>query len=207
MTTGLEPASPPGLRARKKQQTHAALLREAERLFEAHGYDNVTVAQIADAANISVKTLFTYFASKEDLAFGDADRLCHQLVAAVTTRPAGAPVIDAVAACLREMVRRDDPGGPAAGLEGYHRAVGDSPALQSRLRRMWTDYEDAMTATIVATTPGIGPSSARLEAMLSVGLVRSLTSQEVRTAVGSAPDPHAALLTWIETAARRLKGS
>jgi AcrR family transcriptional regulator len=60
-----------GLRERKKLQTREALLRVSRELFEARGYDQVTVAEIADAADISVKTLFTYFRSKEDLAFGD----------------------------------------------------------------------------------------------------------------------------------------
>jgi AcrR family transcriptional regulator len=59
------------LRERKKQLTRQALLTAADRLFAARGYDNVTVAEIADAANISVKTLFTHFASTEDLAFAD----------------------------------------------------------------------------------------------------------------------------------------
>jgi len=58
------------LRERKKHLTRQALLTAADHLFAARGYDNVTVAEIADAANISVKTLFTYFASKEDIDVG-----------------------------------------------------------------------------------------------------------------------------------------
>jgi AcrR family transcriptional regulator len=72
------------------RQARQALLDAAERLLEAHGYDRVTVAQIADAANISVKMLFTYFASKEDLAFGDEARLRDALVSAIAARPTGA---------------------------------------------------------------------------------------------------------------------
>jgi AcrR family transcriptional regulator len=89
--TGADVSAPVvGLREQKKRQTRQALLDAAERLFEAHGYDRVTVAQIADAANISVKMLFTYFASKEDLAFGDEARLRDALVSAIAARPTGA---------------------------------------------------------------------------------------------------------------------
>ncbi|NED91890.1 helix-turn-helix transcriptional regulator, partial [Streptomyces sp. SID11233] len=63
------PSPAPGLRERKKRMTRQAILDAAEALFARDGYEGVTVAQIADRANISVKTLFTYFSSKEDLAF------------------------------------------------------------------------------------------------------------------------------------------
>ncbi len=89
-----------GLRERKKRQTRAAILAAAGKLFEARGYEHVTVAEIADAANISVKTLFTYFRSKEDLAFADEYRLRDQLVEAIRSRPAGSTPVQAVAALL-----------------------------------------------------------------------------------------------------------
>ena len=82
------PASelPGGLRERKKRQTRAAILAAAGELFEARGYEHVTVAEIADAASISVKTLFTYFRSKEDLAFADEHEFRDQLAHAIRSR-------------------------------------------------------------------------------------------------------------------------
>jgi AcrR family transcriptional regulator len=65
--------------------TLRTVIDAAERLFEQRGYDNVTVAEIADSANISVKTLFTYFASKEDLAFADEGELRADLAKAITS--------------------------------------------------------------------------------------------------------------------------
>ncbi len=200
-----EAAAGLSLRERKKQLTRQALLAAADRLFEARGYDNVTVAEIADAANISVKTLFTYFASKEDLAFADDARLRDAITGAVIASPDGMTPVDAAAAELQRMVRGAAQDGPVDGIEGYHRAFGDSPALQSRLRRMWSDYEDAVTAAVLSRHPGAGPAAARLEAMLVIALVRSLTTAEVRVLVGAAADPRAALVAWIDTAAARLR--
>ena len=200
-TTGMS------LRERKKHLTRQALLAAADRLFEARGYDNVTVAEIADAANISVKTLFTYFASKEDLAFADEASLRDAITEAITASPAGTAPVDAAAAELRRVVQGAGQDGQVDGIEGYHRAFGDSAALQSRLRRMWSGYEDAVTAAILSRHPDTGAAAARLEAMLVIALVRSLTTSEVLALVREAADPRATLVTWIDTAATRLGAS
>ena len=55
--------------ARKKRLTRDAIFAAADRLFAQRGFENVTVAEIADAANVSVKTLFTYVSAKEELIF------------------------------------------------------------------------------------------------------------------------------------------
>lgn len=194
-----------GLRERKKRQTRAAILAAAGKLFEARGYEHVTVAEIADAANISVKTLFTYFRSKEDLAFADEYRLRDQLVEAIRSRPAGSTPVQAVAALLGRLV--DEDGG--AGLEDYHRGYGGSDALASRLRRMWESYEEAVAAALAAETDGPHPGpSARLTAALLVAMVRSFTwpevLAEVQAEVQARPSPQAGretLRSWVATAA------
>src|ERR1700734_3833970 len=170
-------ADPPAsLRERKKRQTRAAILAAAGELFEARGYEHVTVAEIADAASISVKTLFTYFRSKEDLAFADEHEFRDQLANAIRSRPAGSTPVDAVAALLDRLVVED--GG--TGLEGFHRGYGASDALQSRLRRMWENYEDALTAVLAEEMTGAAAApGARLAATMLVAMTRSLTSPEV----------------------------
>ncbi|MGI8665526.1 MAG: TetR/AcrR family transcriptional regulator [Jatrophihabitans sp.] len=196
----------PGLRERKKQQTRRALLEAAGRLFAERGYDNVTVAEIADAANISVKTLFTYFASKQDLAFGDEHRLLVALGSAIRQRPAGGSVIEATARLLCQLVEESE-AGDVPGVEGYRAAYGQSTALQSRLRQLWQDYEDAVAATIADTTAGLDAPGARLLAMQVIALVRSTASPEVRRLVRSDPDPRWALNAWIGRAAELLRQS
>ena len=87
-----------GLRERKKRLTRTAIFDVAARLFSERGYDNVTVAQIADEANISVKTLFTYVRAKEELIFSDDSNVLDAIVAAIRDRAPGRPPLDAVTA-------------------------------------------------------------------------------------------------------------
>jgi AcrR family transcriptional regulator len=63
--------SPTGLRERKKQKTKEAIQREAMRLFQENGYEETTIEEIAEAAEISPSTFFNYFPTKEDVVLYD----------------------------------------------------------------------------------------------------------------------------------------
>src|SRR5580698_4124742 len=143
------------LRERKRVMTRQAILNAAERLFEERGFEHVTVAEIADAANVSVKTLFVYFRLKEDLVFANSERLLNVLVAGISTRSAGKSVLDGVADALIGLVH--DPAG-GSDLETFHRSVGDSAAIHNRLRRLWQEYEDALTVVVSAEMKNIEPT-------------------------------------------------
>ena len=90
----------PGLRERKKLQTREKIERVALQLFAERGYDETTLADIADAADVSRRTIFAYFESKEDILFCDEPALYERLEQTLTRRPPGATTVDA----LREFV-------------------------------------------------------------------------------------------------------
>lgn len=87
---------PAGLRAWKKARTRTTISDVATGLFMRDGFEAVTVAQIAAAAEVSVKTVFNYFPSKEDLFFDRADDVIGALADAVVERPAGVTVLEAL---------------------------------------------------------------------------------------------------------------
>ncbi|MEU8482808.1 MULTISPECIES: TetR family transcriptional regulator [unclassified Streptomyces] len=77
-----------GLRERKKQRTRDALLRSALELFTTKGYDRTTVDEIAEAVDVSQRTFFRYFTSKEETAFAVQDMVESRFIAVLRERPA-----------------------------------------------------------------------------------------------------------------------
>jgi AcrR family transcriptional regulator len=90
----------PGLRERKKQLTRERIAAAALELFAERGYHATTVADIAAAAEVSERTVFTYFHAKEDILFADHAEFQERLAEALANRPAGQPALDG----LRDFV-------------------------------------------------------------------------------------------------------
>jgi AcrR family transcriptional regulator len=194
-----------GRREQRKRQTRAALLRAAEELFTARGYDEVTVAEIASQAGVSVKTLFQHFRSKEDLLFGEEDQTCEQIIAALRNRDATQSALDAVTHWLLSEAEND---AKPDDLEGYHRSIGTSPAIASRLRRLWENYETAIARELADENNEAVPTpTTRLIAAQLTAMIRITTSDEVRQFVDRHPtgDPATALQDWITNAADSLR--
>jgi AcrR family transcriptional regulator len=161
-----------GRRERKKAATRKALADAALRLFLEHGYDNVGIKDVAEAADVSTTTLFKHFPSKEALVFDrDAD-VEAALVAAVRDRPAGTSVTSA----LREHVlrRKFVEGDPAA--DRFTRLIDGNQALRDYAHRMWMRHETALARAIAedAGRPADDPSCAALAhfALETAALVR-----------------------------------
>jgi len=170
-------APPPGLRDRKKARTRLAISDVATRLFAEHGFEHVTVAQIAAAADVSIKTVFNYFASKEDLFFDRADELAEGLERTIAERPAGTTVAAALHALLTEN-RVPFPGAGWGSLrdperyEGFRTFIATehaSPALRARrlvVAQAWTGRLAAVTAAELA----LDPDDARVQAFAAMVL-------------------------------------
>src|SRR6266542_1453777 len=86
----------PGLRERKKQRTREAIARAAHQLFVERGYHTTTLPDIAEAADVSTRTIFAYIPSKEDILFSDLEEMKDALARAVAERPEGRDALEVV---------------------------------------------------------------------------------------------------------------
>jgi AcrR family transcriptional regulator len=144
-------APPEGLRERKKRATRAVIAATARRLFAERGFDDVTVAEIAAAADVSEKTVFNHFATKEDLAFAGGEARLNHLLADIAQRPAGTSVLDVFRATTDAMID-----GLATTTEDddffvVPRIIRGSRVLQERLTTGWEHESEALTAVIAET--------------------------------------------------------
>ena len=140
----------PGRRERKKAATRQALSEAAMRLFLERGFDNVTVRQIAEAADVSTTTLMNYFPTKEALVFDLEDELERSLVSAVAERPPEVSVLAALRGYMHARVERAVSGRHAT---RFMKLVLSTPALSDYWRTMWLRHEDAL-ARVVAQELG-----------------------------------------------------
>jgi AcrR family transcriptional regulator len=92
-----------GLRERKKLATRLAIRDAAMRLFAEHGFVATTIDQIAEAANVSRATVFTYFPTKEEIVFGDGAVAIDELGRRLRERPEGEATITVVRAWLGQL--------------------------------------------------------------------------------------------------------
>ena len=205
-----EPA-PEGLRERKKRLTREAIFAVADRLFAERGFENVTVAEIADAANVSVKTLFTYVSAKEELLFRGRPTVLDAVVGAVASRRLGQTPLVAAAQALLAAVNEPD---EKASLESFQQMIASGPAARSRVRALRDEAETKLADVLLAEAPGAGGGIAaeraarRLTAAQIMVLVRTVTSDEVTDLITKSADTDAdrreVLGQWIRDAAGSL---
>jgi AcrR family transcriptional regulator len=132
-----------GLRERKKQATRLLISNVATGLFIQRGFEEVTVAEIAEAAGVSKMTVFNYFPRKEDLFLDrHADRL-EELTAVVRTRPPGMSPCEALRRHQHSLLESGHPlSGAIAGGPGFWWVLTSSPALTAR----WYEQEREIAA-------------------------------------------------------------
>lgn len=140
MTAGM------GLRERKRLQTRRTLSQVAVRLFVERGFDNVTVAEIANEANVALTTLFAYFPQgKAALVFEQDEDRAEALTRAVRDR---APEMDPLSA-VEAFMRRRLPFEPdTPDVKRLLDLIFTTPPLRAYVRTKWTDCEDTLTSLL-----------------------------------------------------------
>lgn len=141
---------PTGLRARKKAKTRLAIAEIATRLFIERGFDHVTVAEVAAAAEVSLATIFNYFETKEDLFFDREAELTAATCRVVSERRAGEAIIPAFHRAFRDAIDTVLPGLIERDVARFVATIEASPALRARARRGLENAETELAATIAA---------------------------------------------------------
>jgi AcrR family transcriptional regulator len=187
-----------GLRERKKQRTRRAIADAAKRLFLKRGFEQVSIAEIARAADVSEQTIFNYFPRKEDLVYERMDTFEQELLAAVGQRPESESALRAFGGFIldRSDAMAGDGGRRVAELT---RLVNASPSLMARERQVVAGYTDALAAQLAEET-GASPDDIepRLVAEAMMAFHRSLIDFARRRALS--PKRSADLAAEIRTA-------
>ena len=126
---------PPGLRERQKFERRRAISDAATRLFMEHGFDSVTMAEVAEAAGVSIKTIFNYFGSKEELFLDREEEARTATLGAITDRRPGSTITEGI---LALMIDHRVP----SGAEGWEMLA--DPELYARFQRFLITWRDSV---------------------------------------------------------------
>ena len=166
-----------GLRERKKRQTRQLIAETARRLFGERGFERVTVAEIARAADVSEQTVFNYFPTKEDLVYWRLVSFEEELLAEIRERAPGEAVLAAFGRFVRQP--RGLLGEQHAEARREHaaitRTITESPALLAREQLIFAGYTDSLAA-LIAEERGVEPDDAEawVAANAMMGVHRAL---------------------------------
>src|SRR3954469_24801001 len=132
-----------GLRERKKERTRVALEAAALRLFEEHGYDETTVEQIAEVADVSTRTFFRYYPTKADVLLRDQVARLEMVRTFLDGRPADEPIIASLVAVMVAITADLPPGRHL--LAAQYRWCSASDMLLTSIRNHHADVVDLIT--------------------------------------------------------------
>jgi AcrR family transcriptional regulator len=174
----------PGLRERKKAQTRQAMLAAAMDLFVRQGFERTTVEEIAEACEVSPRTFFRYFPTKEDVLFADSEQRCAGLVEVLAAQAPDLPPLPALHAAMRSVALGYRHERPA--LLARSEIVQASPNLRAYKAEHQRGWEESVVGELTrradASGSTISPLELRLVTSVSIGALR------------------AALDTWLEDA-------
>ncbi|THA60395.1 TetR family transcriptional regulator [Streptomyces sp. A0958] len=183
-----------GLRERKKIETRRRLLAQATKLFADRGFDQVSVAEIAEAADVSKMTVFNYFDSKEDLVFAPMEEHIGDTAQIVRDRAPGESAVAALRRQFLEAVERRDASvgmcdSPVA--LGLVRLIQETPSLLTRAHAFFVRTFDQLTDVLIEE--GEEPVIARVVASQLLGTRNALlTENHRRLLAGESADAVAA---------------
>ncbi len=158
-----------GLRETKKLRTRQEIADTAMRLFATRGFDHVTVAEVAEEAGVSEKTVFNYFPTKEDLFYDEVPAREEALRQAIRGRRPGESILTA----LRRLQSGECQRLSSPGFAGFARVIEESPALRAKELEVMARFVLVLTESI-RDELGVDERDARVAAGLIVSIHRQL---------------------------------
>jgi AcrR family transcriptional regulator len=186
-----------GLRERKKQRTRDTIERVALQLFSERGYQETTLADIAEAADVATRTIFAYFPTKEDILFCDFPAMRDALAHALAERPADKDALEAV----RDFILSDSHADKDDLHDERDRLVRTDEVLRSHMRARLSQLEELVAAAI-AQDLGAGDDDLRPQVVAASLIAAFDVLFERESGKGSArpsPDEIAAVIDPVIT--------
>ena len=178
---------PDGLRERKKQHTRQQIAEIARRRFAEQGFEGVTVAEIAREAEVSVKTVFNYFPTKEDLVYWRLESFEEELLRTIRERAEGESALAAFGRFVRAPrgLLGDVDEDAREQLAALTRTIASSPALLAREQQVFEGYTRSLAA-VLADPPDV---EACVAANAMMGVHRALVDLARRRVLEGARHP------------------
>jgi AcrR family transcriptional regulator len=202
----------PHRRERKKRQTRDALVHAALKLFDAKGYEHTAVREITDAVDVSERTFFRYFASKEDLAVSFVRDASDALLRELAARPPDEEPLVALRNAFRVSLRAVTAEESHPGEESVYllvvRLIDATPSLLAAHLRYLHDRDDEIVR-VLAAREGVDPATdlrPRVAAVVFGGLVATATKRWRTEGGGSVAEMLAAVDACLEQVGPALAG-
>ncbi|WP_141955175.1 TetR family transcriptional regulator [Actinoallomurus bryophytorum] len=143
-----------GLRERKKLRTRGAIAGAALRLFDQRGYEETTISDIAAAAEVSPRTFFSYFPSKDDVVFAEMDERLADVRAGLAERPGGETPLATFRRVTEALLRA------ISAEDGEYGAIQvalirERPSLQAMALKRLSDAEDGFVDVLREIAPEV----------------------------------------------------
>jgi AcrR family transcriptional regulator len=183
---GLHEGIHEGLRERKKRRTRRALADAAMRLFAERGYEATTIADIAAAADVSTRTFFSYFRSKDDVLFAETDERIALIPTLFAARAPDEPLLAVLRRLLTQLMETAVPN--LAGDQGGARMqiLAASPELQARALQRLLTAERVLAEALRSAYPELDDTSAVAVSAALIGTLRAVAMHSAER--GDSPD-------------------
>src|ERR1700727_306446 len=165
-------AKPEGLRERKRNELYDRIVRVGHKLFMEQGYETTTIDMIAEQADISRRTFFHYFPSKEDVLFTVKGEF-EWMKEAAAQCPDDAPPLPAVEQILEEVAKKF----ATREFRAIDEIVRPTPALMARRHVHYERWEKALAAAMLHQCPEGDYLAMRMAAISGVAILRVASDQ------------------------------